>query len=120
MKARLLTLVVLVVSLGFILTSGVAAQGDGGAMAAPSRTSVTQSLHSSSVMFIENVGQWNDDARFQVWGGPGTIWLAGDSIWLTLLEPSQAQSGAFQPLPTPTPSNTPTQEPRAGVNLKLS
>ena len=30
----------------------------------------SQRFHSSSVMFIENVGQFADRARFQMWGGP--------------------------------------------------
>ena len=35
-------------------------------------------------MFIENVGQWDDGARFQVRGGRGTMWLAEDAIWITV------------------------------------
>lgn len=42
----------------------------------------------SSLMIVENAGQWDDGARFQVWGGPaGTMWLAEDGIWLTVVEP---------------------------------
>ncbi|MEI2688930.1 MAG: hypothetical protein V9H69_04160 [Anaerolineae bacterium] len=48
---------------------------------------LTQDFNSSPVMFIENAGQWDDGARFQVWGGPaGTMWLAEDAIWITVLE----------------------------------
>ncbi len=36
-------------------------------------------------MFIENVGQWPDAARFQVWGSGQTLWLAEDAIWITML-----------------------------------
>jgi hypothetical protein len=42
-------------------------------------------------MFIENVGQFDavgrsdDSARFQLYGGAGTTWLADDAIWITLL-----------------------------------
>ena len=40
------------------------------------------------MMFVENAGQWDEGARFQVWGGPaGTMWLAEDAIWITVLEP---------------------------------
>lgn len=38
-------------------------------------------------VFVENVGQWPDAARFQVWGSPlgaGTTWLAKDAIWLVV------------------------------------
>lgn len=45
------------------------------------------SFRSSPVMFIENAGQWDDLARFQVWGGTaGTMWLAEDAIWVTVVE----------------------------------
>ena len=39
----------------------------------------------SSTLFVENAGQWPEDARFQVWGSPasmGTTWLADDAIWI--------------------------------------
>ena len=40
-----------------------------------------ESFRSSRVMFIENVAQWDEHARFQAWGGPaGTMWLAEDGI----------------------------------------
>jgi hypothetical protein len=35
-------------------------------------------------MFIQNVGQFADGARFQVRGGDKTIWLAEDAIWVTV------------------------------------
>ena len=38
-----------------------------------------------STLFIENAGQWQDAARFQVRGGGQTLWLANDAIWLTIL-----------------------------------
>jgi len=85
---------------------------------------VTEALHSSPVMFIQNVGQFADDARFQVRGADKTIWLAEDAIWVTVVE---------EPHPTPGPSGHPSPlsatergegpgvrgEVR-GVNLKLS
>jgi len=38
-------------------------------------------------MFIENMGQFADGARFQVRGGPaGTMWLMEDAIWITVME----------------------------------
>ncbi len=43
---------------------------------------------SSPVMFIENVGQWEAGARFQVWGGGTILWLADDALWLTVVEQS--------------------------------
>ena len=44
-------------------------------------------FRSSPVMFIENAGQWDERARFQAWGGiAGTMWLAEDAIWITVVE----------------------------------
>ena len=78
------------------------------------------------MLFVENAGQWPDAARFQVWGGPGTMWLAEDAIWITLLD---------APLPTPDSSGDELPSPLSfeergegpgergevgGLNLKLS
>jgi len=41
----------------------------------------------SPVMFIENVGQFADGARFRVWGGDGSIWLAEDGLWMMVMQP---------------------------------
>ena len=50
-------------------------------------------FRSSPVMFIENAGQWDDRAKFQVWGGTdGTMWLAEDAIWITVMEPEAMNS----------------------------
>jgi hypothetical protein len=59
-----------------------------------------KALRSAPVMFIENVGQFPDDARYQVWGGPATTWLAEDAIWFGIVERED--------------------EPLLGVNLRLS
>ena len=50
---------------------------------------------SSPMMFIENLGQWDEHARFRVWGGPaGTMWLAEDAIWITVLEPRREETSS--------------------------
>lgn len=41
-------------------------------------------VRSSPIMFIENMGQFDERAHFRVWGGPGTLWLAEDGVWITL------------------------------------
>ncbi|MCB0256851.1 MAG: SBBP repeat-containing protein [Anaerolineae bacterium] len=75
---------------------------------------------SSPVMFIENRGQWNDDARFQVWGGPAaTMWLAQDAIWLTVLEPEEEAPGVDTAGLLPR-YRADVLSPRRGVNIKLS
>ena len=43
--------------------------------------------NSAPVMFIENVGQFPDGARFQVRGANNTLWLADDALWITVFEP---------------------------------
>jgi hypothetical protein len=37
-------------------------------------------------MFTENVGQFDERARFQVRGSDRTLWLAEDAIWVTVAE----------------------------------
>lgn len=70
------------------------AQGQRGA-AAPATNGPPGAL-----MFLENVGQFPEDARFQVRGASLTLWLAEDAIWLAVRE--RGAEGA------------------AGANLRLS
>ena len=90
---------------------------------------VTEALHSSPVMFIENVGQFADGVRFQVRGSDKTIWLAEDAIWVTVLEkpsspyplyPSLGEGGALSPSPKPGRGARGENRSHKGVNLKLS
>jgi len=67
---------------------------------ASDRAHAAKVLRSAPIMFIGNVGQFPDGARFQVRGGPATMWLAEDAIWFTIVERED--------------------EPLRGVNLKLS
>jgi hypothetical protein len=69
------------------------------------------------MLIIGNVGQFAPGARFLVRGGPGTLWLAEDAIWLTVMEPS-----AFSPQPSAGrfPLSQGEEEPLKGVNLKLT
>ena len=79
------------------------------------------------LLFIENAGQFDPAARFQVWGGPSTAWLAEDAIWLSQVEGSKVQgwkvegsivdSSNLQPS-TFQPDNRPGNLQR--VNLRLS
>jgi murein DD-endopeptidase MepM/ murein hydrolase activator NlpD len=76
----------------------------------------TTQLTLSSVIFIENVGQFADDVRFQVRGSVGGgVWLSPDAIWITLLESATKQAGL------PREPEEDSQSPsRRGVHLKLS
>ena len=75
-------------------------------------------------MFIENVGQWDGGARFQVWGGPaGTMWLAEDAIWITVLEAEETSrqvDRALDPMVGWPNEDQEDSAPRRGVNIKLS
>ncbi len=85
---------------------------------------------SSPVMFIENAGQWDGGARFQLWGGPaGTMWLTEDAIWVTVLEARETAGETSRQAdkgPDPAPAlGWPSEDgedlaPRRGVNIKLS
>jgi hypothetical protein len=51
-----------------------------------------QPASTTAVMFVENVGQFDAHAHFQVQGARGALWLADDALWITLLErPSSPQ-----------------------------
>ena len=132
MKARLFTVSTFLVSMALLvlLVPGgaprAAAQAQPAAPApAPDRARVAEALRSSLVMFIENVGQFDDRARFQVRGATGgTMWLADDAIWLTVFEQrsegaeEQGSGRGFSFAPLHPRTSAPL--PRKGVNLKLS
>ena len=71
------------------------------------------------VLFIENAGQWNPAAYFQVWGGPGdTMWIGRDgSIWLTVLEDAEAMSPEQRPYGI---EHDVPARPLRGVHMKLT
>ncbi len=81
-----------------------------------------QIVHSSPVMFIENVGQFAEDARFQVRGGRGTMWLAEDALWITIMardEAARPDRDLRTGLPVVEPLAAP-EVPRTGANIRLS
>jgi hypothetical protein len=81
---------------------------------------VAAALRNVAVMFIENVGQFDHRARFQMRGGSGTLWLAEDALWITVLEQSQRNERPDL-LGLRDPGGLPADEPpRRGVNIKFS
>ncbi len=74
---------------------------------------------SSSVLFIENAGQWDPAAYFQVWGGPGdAMWIGRDgSIWLTMLEDAEAMPPEQRPYGI---EHDVPARPLRGVHMKLT
>jgi len=75
----------------------------------------------SSVMFIENVGQFAGGARFQVWGGDRITWLAEDGIWITVQEPAPPQpQDSGEEARSLLDRRAEESQARHGVNLKLT
>ena len=50
----------------------------------PDSSHISDAPDATPLTFIENVGQFDSDVRFQLPGGDRTIWLADDAIWVTL------------------------------------
>jgi len=89
----------------------------------PTQPTISATSPSVPLMFIENVGQFDEGARFQAWGGTSTMWLAEDALWITMFEAEDVGELGELSLtmrgmaPTGEPTNPP---PRRAVNLKLS
>jgi RHS repeat-associated protein/CSLREA domain-containing protein len=69
-----------------------------------------------ALMFVENVGQFDRRARYQVAGSNATIFLGDHEIWVTFME-LEDERNFLDPL-----DRDPTQrgdKPRKGVNLKI-
>ena len=77
-----------------------------------------EALQSAPLMFIENVGQFDPAARFQVRGGSGALWLAENALWITVVEPGS--EGAEERGPEQQSPRASAPQPRKGVNLRLS
>jgi hypothetical protein len=75
-------------------------------------------------MFIQNVGQFADGARFQVRGGDKTIWLAEDALWVTVSEQgsrgAEEQGSGGAEVHAPLHLRPPAPQPKRGVNIRLS
>ncbi len=73
---------------------------------------------SAGLLFVENVGQFEAQARFVVRGAQGSLFLAEDALWWSILAKPAEQEPALTPPEAgarPEPA-----ESRPGVNLKLS
>jgi hypothetical protein len=99
----------------------------GKAVAANASSVASSDAHSpSSVMFVENAGQWDERARFQVWDNSEAImWLTEDAIWLTLVHDpgSDVARSGFDLLERIDPEHVKRQgsgEQRKVANVKLS
>jgi hypothetical protein len=74
-----------------------------------------ENMGSSSVMFIENVGQFGRGALYQSQSEVGVLFMAQEALWLTILEPpTPVNSVAFA-------GDVPQEQPaRGGVHLRLT
>jgi hypothetical protein len=50
----------------------------------------------SPIFFIENVGQFAEEARFQVRGSSRTIWISDDSIWFVVWGEGETRRGGAE------------------------
>ncbi len=73
----------------------------------------------SPVMFVENVGQFDEGARFQVLGGNATLWLANDALWVTVVEQPSSSVNAGS-LIAPFLENNSEQQSSKALNIRLS
>lgn len=73
----------------------------------------------SSLLFVQNAGQFDPGARFYVSGALGAdLWLAGDALWLTLAEPAPPSADLDDAAHGRRPD--PQSALRHGVHLKLT
>ncbi len=75
-----------------------------------------ESPKTPSVLFIENVGQFDPQARFQLRGGGKISYLSPGAIWMTYLEtlPDNIRSKDYKS------NRQMLNSPRNGVNLRIS
>lgn len=71
--------------------------------------------NSSQLHFIENIGQFDPRAHFRVQSNQGTLWLADNALWLTLLTPLPDA-----PYPQTGTHLSQVSYSRLGINIKLS
>lgn len=133
LQRRIFALVALLTALTIVASNGVALEqhsypddASGGAGA----PTVAAGARSSPVMFIENVGQYADGARFQVRGAQRAMWLADNAIWITEFEADSSEKrlplrpGGTRAVQDGLIANAelrnPVPETHSGVNLKLS
>jgi YD repeat-containing protein len=91
------------------------------ASSANTSTQALASGKSAPLVFVENVGQFDPRAHFQVQSGNTTIYFSDDAIWLTLLEPPQPKPKLpSNPLGTPAkPSQLSLGTKQKVVNIRM-
>jgi hypothetical protein len=125
----------LLFSLSLLLTAALLLPSDvflsGTSLAGSAQTVAAQAPQAAngSLLFIENVGQFDPIARFQVWGGGQTLWLAEDAIWITMQGQGEASPGDLAAGRAPAMDGPSPLEPAlhgmprpyaAGANIRIS
>jgi hypothetical protein len=82
--------------------------------------SVSKALQRSSVMFIQNVGQFTERARFRAYSGDQDLWLAEDGLWITIKEPAPSPKAEHVHAPGGEKAAPQKNQLRQGVALHLS
>ena len=89
-------------------------QAIGGPVGILDKSPAAGPVPSAPVLFIENVGQFDERDRFRLQGAGGTIHFATDAVWISLLEREMVLDGDADGSGDLAPA------PRKGVNLRLS
>jgi hypothetical protein len=63
----------------------------------------------NALLFVQNVGQFDDAVEFRIAGSGGTVWLTRQALWLTLVSSAATLPGDVAGDP-----------PATGVNIRLS
>lgn len=85
-------------------------------------------LHSTSLMFVENVGQFDPRVRFQLRSDDTILWVTDDALWISVFDHIATQVEHYpQDIPhpkAPSPTTFSTVSPilltSSGVNVKIS
>ncbi len=112
-----LRVLIIVAWMVFLLLMATMSAGASGLT--PQQLPASLKANGSSVLLVENAGQWDVDARFQVWGGPGqTMWIGRNgAIWITLLEPRLQEEWQDA---TEWKRPDVAAQPTRGVNLRIT
>jgi RHS repeat-associated protein len=101
-----------------------------GASDAPPPAMIRPDISTMSASFVENMGQYDPQAKFIIAGSQGVVQFATDAFWMTLIEeeptsslidfqPASSSVINGEPAPTPEPFALP-DEPQQAVNLRFS
>jgi hypothetical protein len=89
---------------------------------APDRVHISTISRRVPAMFVENVGQFTEDTRFQVRGDNGTFRFMDDEIWVTVFDHRSTDIERWS-LPIPSShlsASSRSSSPLIGVNLKIT